>query len=138
MAVFILLLVSTATYLVIHIHSIYKNYKLASRTGLPIIIAPFDYWSLFSLLTHPYLVDIIAKLPFENGLWWLRVVGYSRTWSWKSGYRSHDELGDTFILVTHTKPLLITCDDKAIQWALAKSNLIIKPSDYGEFFTARH
>jgi cytochrome P450 len=112
----VLFLVSTAW-------SLFCNYGIARKVGLPVIIVPISPENPLWMLLARYVIPILQYVPFGNG-------DFSRFchvgWEFEEKARAHIELGDAFIFATPGKNWIYLCDADAI-------HDIIKRERSGEF-----
>lgn len=117
------------------IYSLYRNYGVAKRVGLPILVTPIfpfnPLWMVLGPLVFPLMKRIPVQLINDWGL--LGDVG----WSFADLGDIHKRRGSTFVAVTPNGSTLITDDPQATEEVLRRTNVFIKPNViYGaiEFF----
>ncbi|KAF2478257.1 cytochrome P450 [Lindgomyces ingoldianus] len=105
------------------------NYRNARKTGLRVICAPLDPYSLsFQVLTGLFR-PVIMQLPDFLTLG-IKVMDFE--WSWKAGDTVHKELGLNFIIATPSGNVLVTADPVALAYMLQRRKEFIKPDLYSE------
>lgn len=87
------------------------NYNAARKTGLPLVILPFDCGNPLWMIIDRKVVQWVRHIPFGSGTFtrfnW-------RGWEIWDRYRAHQELGDGIIFVTPGKNYLQLCDAEAV------------------------
>jgi len=87
------------------------NYNAARKTGLPLVILPFDSGHPLWMIIDRKVVQLVRRIPFGSGTFtrfnW-------RGWEIWDRYRAHQELGDGIIFVTPGKNYLQLCDAEAV------------------------
>ena len=87
------------------------NYNAARKTGLPLIVLPFDCGNPLWLITDRKIVQLVRRIPFGSGTFtrfnW-------RGWEIWDRYRAHQQLGDAIFFVTPGKNYLQICDAEAV------------------------
>lgn len=93
-----LVFVGPAVYLLVSsLISFSKNYHAAKKTGLPIVVSPFDHMNPFWVALQKPLRPFLESLPFGLGSF----VRYSHlSWYFEDKYRMHAEHGKVFLIVT--------------------------------------
>ncbi|KAL8845792.1 MAG: hypothetical protein Q9221_009069 [Calogaya cf. arnoldii] len=109
-----LLLVPLSLFVVLVLYFLYGllvNYNAARKTGLPLIILPFDCGNPLWLIIDRKIAQFIRRLPFGSGTFtrfnW-------RGWEIWDRYRAHQQLGDAIFFVTPGKNYLQLCDAQAV------------------------
>lgn len=87
------------------------NYRPARKTGLPVIVLPFDCGHPLWLIVDTKVVQFVGRIPFCSGTFtrfnW-------RGWEIWDRYRAHQQLGDAIFFVTSGKNYLQLCDADAV------------------------
>lgn len=87
------------------------NYNAARKTGLPLIILPFDSGNPLWMIIDRKIVQFIRRIPLCSGTFtrfnW-------RGWEIWDRYRAHQQLGDAIFFVTPGKNYLQLCDAEAV------------------------
>ena len=87
------------------------NYRAARKTGLPLIVLPFDCGSPLWLIIDRKIVRLVRRVPFGSGTFtrfnW-------RGWEIWDRYKAHEQLGDAIFFVTPGKNYLQLCDAEAV------------------------
>jgi cytochrome P450 len=103
--------------------SLLRNYAIARKVGLPIVIVPISPENPLWMLLARYILPILQYVPFGNG-------HFSRFchigWEFDEKARAHVEFGDAFMFATPGKNWIYLCDADAI-------HDIIKRERSGEF-----
>ncbi|PVI04068.1 cytochrome P450 [Periconia macrospinosa] len=90
---------------------LFRNYLIARKVGLPIIIAPVSPENPIWMLLARYIVPIVQYIPIGNGY-------FSRFchlgWEFEEKARPHIELGDAFMFATPGKNWIYLCNAEAI------------------------
>ena len=94
-----------------HLLSIYSNYQRARLIGLPIIITPVNVMNPLWVLTQPYFVPLLKRLPFNLG----NFVHYSTMgWFFFAKHALHDRLGDAFTIVGPAENQIVVANAEAV------------------------
>lgn len=90
-----------------------RNYVAALRLGVPVRIIPIDHTNPIWMLVDRKVLDFLTRmLPFMRNT---RFARYNyRGWELRERCRSHDELGDAFVLVTPGRTWLYLSDPDAV------------------------
>lgn len=87
------------------------NYNAARKTGLPLIVLPFDCGNPLWLVIDRKIVQLVRRIPLCSGTFtrfnW-------RGWEIWDRYRAHQQLGDAIFFVTPGKNYLQLCDAEAV------------------------
>ena len=87
------------------------NYNAARKTGLPLIILPFDSGNPLWMIFDRKIVQLVRRIPFCSGTFtrfnW-------RGWEIRDRYRAHQQLGDAIFFVTPGRNYLQICDAEAV------------------------
>jgi hypothetical protein len=90
-----------------------SNYRKARTMGLPIRIIPISHTNPFWTVVDRHVLAIIKRLPF--GLGDNNFTRYNfRGWELDDGCRSHDEMGDAFVMVTPGRNWLYIANPEAL------------------------
>lgn len=92
--------------------SLIRNYLIARKIGLPIIVVPISPEHPIWMLTARHVMPLLRYLPFGNGNF--TRFGYVG-WQWDDKYRVHKELGDAVLFVTPNKNWIYLCDAESIR-----------------------
>ncbi|KAI4089759.1 MAG: hypothetical protein LQ339_008485 [Xanthoria mediterranea] len=102
------LFLSFALYL---LYGLLVNYTAARKTGLPLIVLPFDCGNPLWLIIDRKVAQLVRRIPFGPGTFtrfnW-------RGWEIWDRYRAHQQLGDAIFFVTPGKNYLQLCDAEAV------------------------
>jgi hypothetical protein len=96
---------------------IIRNYLIARKIGLPIIILPFSHDNPIWILTARHIMPLFKYIPFGNGNF--SRFGYTG-WQFDDKYRVHEELGDAIVLVTPGTNWVYLCNADAIHELIRK------------------
>ncbi|KAI4224912.1 MAG: hypothetical protein L6R36_004312 [Xanthoria steineri] len=109
-----LLLAPVALFLSLALYLLYGllvNYTAARKTGLPLIVLPFDCGNPLWLIIDRKVAQLVRRIPFGPGTFtrfnW-------RGWEIWDRYRAHQQLGDAIFFVTPGKNYLQLCDAEAV------------------------
>lgn len=96
----IVLLAAPALLLLQSLVSLAKNYRIAKKTGLPIVVSPIHIYNPLWMVLGGLVGPLLLKAPFGLGAW----VRCNR-WGWLWEYQDalHQELGKVIINVDPTK-----------------------------------
>jgi cytochrome P450 len=123
LSVILAILLPVVLFLVSTAWSLFCNYAIACKVGLPVIIVPISPENPLWMLLARYVIPILQYVPFGNG-------NFSRFchvgWEFEEKASAHIELGDAFIFATPGKNWIYLCDADAI-------HDIIKRERSGEF-----
>ena len=93
------------------LYGLLVNYNAARKTGLPLIVLPFDCGNPLWLIIDRKIVQLVRRIPFCSGTFtrfnW-------RGWEIWDRYRAHQQLGDAIFFVTPGKNYLQICDAEAV------------------------
>lgn len=122
-----------------------KNYRDARRIGCPIRMIPISPLNPFWLLVDDRVLAYVRRFPFGLGDNSFTRYNY-RCWEVKDRYRSHQEMGDIWVLVTPYKNWLFLNDPDAIVahykrandfprplWTSGKRLFIPKPTIFNQY-----
>jgi cytochrome P450 len=106
-------------------YSTFRNYLIARRVGLPIIISPVHPFNPLWWIIGPPLFPLMKRSPFQT----IRDWALFGDIAWPFGDRGHvhQRLGTAFLVVTPGGTTLITDDPKATETCLRRINDFIKP-----------
>lgn len=107
--------------------SIFRNYQLARRIGLPIIISPVSTLNPFWILLWRGFPAVLSlkHLPWGLGTW-ARCT--SMGWAFQDKHKLHAEIGPLFTLVTPAANEVTVADPEAAHAVLARRKDYIKPA----------
>ena len=87
------------------------NYHAARKTGLPLVVLPFDCGNPLWLIIDRKVVQLARRVPFCSRTFtrfnW-------RGWEILDRYKAHQQLGDAIFFVTPGKNYLQLCDAEAV------------------------
>lgn len=87
------------------------NYDDARKTGLPLIVLPFDSANPLWMVVDRKVVQLVRQIPFCSG----NFTRFNwRGWEIHDRYRAHQQLGDALLFVTPGKIYLQLCDAEAV------------------------
>lgn len=91
--------------------SLFRNYLDARTIGVPIRFVPISPLNPFWALVDKNVLPIFRRLPFGDNSF----TRYNwRGWEIEDRYRSHQEMGDVWVLVTPLKNWVYVNDPEAI------------------------
>ncbi|KAI4108318.1 MAG: hypothetical protein LQ339_002219 [Xanthoria mediterranea] len=107
--------------------SIFRNYQLAQRIGLPIVISPVSTLNPFWILLWRGFPAVLSlkHLPLGLGTW-ARCT--SMGWAFQDKHKLHAEIGPLFTLVTPAANEVTVADPEAAHAVLARRKDYIKPA----------
>ena len=92
--------------------SLLVNYNAARKTGLPIVILPFDGGHPLWMIIDRKVVSLIRGIPYCSETSFVRFNW--RGWEIWDRFRAHEELGNGIFFVTPGKNYLQLCDAEAV------------------------
>lgn len=102
------------------------NYDNARKTGLPLIILPFDSANPLWMIIDKKVVRLVRRVPFCSG----NFTRFNwRGWEIHDRYRAHQQLGDAFIMVTPGKLYLWLCDVEAVSEIFQRRTDFTRPPE---------
>ena len=108
------------------LYGLFVNYAAARKTGLPLIILPFDCGNPAWLIIDRRIVQLIRRIPFCSGTFtrfnW-------RGWEIWDRYKAHQELGDAIFFVTPGKNYLQLCDAEAVSDIFQRRADFLRPPE---------
>jgi cytochrome P450 len=123
LSVILAILLPVVLFVVSTAWSLLRNYAIARKVGLPIVVVPISPENPLWMLLARYVLPILQYVPFGNG-------HFSRFchigWEFDEKARAHVEFGDAFMFATPGKNWIYLCDADAI-------HDIIKRERSGEF-----
>lgn len=110
---------------------LYRNYTIAQKVGLPIIIDPVNPMGVLWLLLGPYLLPLLRLLPASLSLW-TDCTEYAGGFNDRGAI--HKRLGPVFIHVNPARNELVIADPTTASNVLGRRKDFIKPAlFYGQF-----
>ena len=91
--------------------SLIRNYAIARKIGLPIIVVPFSHENPIWMLTARHVMPLVKYIPVGNGHF--TRFGYTG-FQFHDKYHMHQELGDGVVIVTPGKNWIYVCNADAI------------------------
>ncbi|KAF1957294.1 hypothetical protein CC80DRAFT_41847 [Byssothecium circinans] len=92
--------------------SLFRNYRIALKVGLPVIIVPISPENPIWMLIGRYVLPFIQYIPFGNGY-------FSRFchvgWEFDEKSSAHLEMGDAFMFATPGKNWIYMCNAQTCQ-----------------------
>ncbi|KDN63942.1 hypothetical protein CSUB01_06575 [Colletotrichum sublineola] len=118
--VYTALILLPCLYLASHLWTLQRNYRAALRTGLPIVVLPYNPTSalhtIFSVPLRPVLRRLLPARVY--GAVSLVIAG----WEFLDETAVHERIGPAFVIVTTDQNQLICADPAMAQAILAKRN----------------
>lgn len=100
------------------------NYIAARKTGLPLIVLPFDCGTPLWMAIDRKVVQLARRIPFGSGTFtrfnW-------RGFEIRDRYKAHQELGDGIVFVTPGKNYLQLCNAEAISDIFQRRANFVRP-----------
>jgi hypothetical protein len=118
-----LLALTMPIYIASRSYKLYLNYQNARKTNLRLIISFFEPTDVTFLLLRALLAPIFSTMR------WARIL--NPTWSWQDDFKNHQELGESFIVVTPRRNVMYSADAVVVEQVLGKRKVWIKPAVYG-------
>jgi cytochrome P450 len=107
-----------------------RNYVIARKLHLPIIIVPVCWQDTWWLLLGPQF-SFLKNLPFGLGNWFsYSLIG----WALHDRYKTHEQLGPAFIVVSPAKNEIFVSDPVACEELLSKWKVWTKNPDLYKLF----
>jgi hypothetical protein len=107
-----------AAYILSSLYSLYRNYKIALTTGVPVVVCPVDpdniIWIIIKVPLRTTLQKILPSFLFNRIN--LSIFG----WEFRDKYEFHARVGATFCLATPGHVELWIADPEVSQIVLAK------------------
>ena len=108
------------------LYGLLVNYNAARKTGLPLIVLPFDCGNPLWLIIDRKVVQFIRRIPLCSGTFtrfnW-------RGWEIWDRYRAHEQLGDAIFFVTPGKNYLQLCDAEAVSEIFQRRADFLRPPE---------
>jgi cytochrome P450 len=95
------------------ISALYRNYRIAQSTGLPLLVSPINPVNPVWILLRPYINPLFSQLPFKIG--YFAQYNYLG-WEWHDKNQLHTIYGPVFMIVTPTENHLILADKAACEY----------------------
>lgn len=107
---------------------LFRNYRIALKTGLPILITPFSIMDPIWILAEKWrLTRLFARLPFGLGSF----IHYSTlAWPFHDRCQQHQRHGPAFMIVSPNDIRLIVADPEATRDIVTRSKHFIKPAQF--------
>ena len=103
-----------------------SNYLTARRTGLSLIVLPFDCGNPLWLIIDRKVAQFVRRLPFGAG----NFTRFNwRGWEIWDRYRAHQELGEAILFVTPGELYLQLCDPEAVGDVLRRRDDFPRPPE---------
>ena len=110
-------------YTVWTLHAWYRNYRLARRSGFPILVTPANtdnlIWIIFSVTCRP----LLAKLP---AFIYDRLLPAIYGWEFLYKRKPFDQVGDSFMMVTPGKNELWVADSDVAMSICSRRNAFVQ------------
>jgi cytochrome P450 len=123
LSVALALLLPIVSFLIATAWSLYCNYVIARKVGLPIIIVPISPENPVWMLLARHMLPIIQYIPFGNGHF-TRFCHIG--WEFDEKASAHIELGDAFMFATPGKNWIYLCNADTV-------HDIVRRERHGEF-----
>lgn len=120
------LLTLVLAWLLYVLYGLKVNYDNARKTGLPLIILPFDSANPLWMVIDRKVVQLVRHIPFCAG----NFTRFNwRGWEIHDRYKAHQQLGDAFIFVTPGKLYLQLCDVNAVSEIFQRRTDFTRPPE---------
>ncbi|KAF2831742.1 cytochrome P450 [Ophiobolus disseminans] len=106
------------------IHTLYRNYVSARKTGLRFIVSPITPYTVAWQVATALLRPVLVKFR------WFRAIDW--TCAWQDGNSLHEELGSCFIVVSPGLNVLCSSDSRTIVNVLRRWREFVKPDNVNE------
>ena len=124
--VLLALLTLVLAWLLYALYELKVNYDNARKTGLPLIILPFDSANPLWMVIDRKVVQLVRHVPFCSG----NFTRFNwRGWEIHDRYKAHQQLGDAFIFVTPGKLYLQLCDVNAVSEIFQRRTDFTRPPE---------
>lgn len=94
------------------------NYTQARKMGVPVRVIPVDHINPIWYLVSQQVVSLLKRLGFNNNITTYNYLGFEIPLRWKS----HEELGDTYILCSPSRNWLYLGSPDAITTMMRRPN----------------
>jgi hypothetical protein len=122
------------TYLIsTYLYNLLRHYFTALKSGLPVIVQPYQRLHPLAMLTCGINKPIITRLPFGLSRWKFLHFLY-RDWEFQTGFQQFAEYGDVFIEVRSIGRLLYVANAEAANQIFMRRNDF--PKDLGFYSTS--
>ncbi|THV54440.1 hypothetical protein BGAL_0026g00110 [Botrytis galanthina] len=108
-----------------NIYCLFQNYKIARRTGLPIVLLVSSPDNPFWVLTQGFVLAIVRKIYGECSFTRFGRLG----WEYYVKCKAHLELGDAIVLVTPGHNWFYICDAEAFNEIFQRRNGFPRPPE---------
>ena len=108
-----------------------RNYSIARRFGLPIIIIPVSFEDAWWIPLKP-LFSWVEKLPFGLGSWY---VYTEMGWPTVDENRTTMRLGENFVLVSPSSNQMVSCYGPTIQYVFKDTRAWGRPETQTKLFS---
>ena len=100
-----------------------RNLRRAHALGIPVISVPVSPMNILWIVVEPVVFRILDSLPFSIGSF-----KYARRgWHFADKARTHEQLGDVFVLTTPRETFLHVCHPDAINEIFDRRQDFIRP-----------
>ncbi|KAH8668662.1 cytochrome P450 [Xylariales sp. PMI_506] len=109
---------------------LYVNYRIAKRSGLPVVVSPFNPYSVVFMLFARVIVPWVANIIPVDGI---KLTIYDWTWRYKKE-AIFEKYGNTFALVTPGKIQFWCADPVVSQTVLSRRKDFLQSAHITRFF----
>ena len=111
-----------------------RNVRRAKALGIPVISVPVSPMNVLWIVVEPLLFRILDSLPFDLGSF-----EYARRgWHFADKARSHEKLGEAFVVTTPRETFLHVCHPDTINEVFDRRQDFIRPVElYSEKMAKR-
>lgn len=127
MRIIAILLLIFFSLLLRYLFRIWKNWRIAKRLNLPIVISPFNQHGPFWQLFQRQLLPLFSFLP-ESLAAFTRVTWAG--WEYADKGRIHQQLGSAFVIVNPTRNEIVLSEPDSIHDVLTKPKEFRKPPKF--------
>ncbi|KAF2478120.1 cytochrome P450 monooxygenase-like protein [Lindgomyces ingoldianus] len=113
-------------FLVHRYRNVVRNLAAAKSSGFPVVVMPWNVYSVFWLATYPLWLPLLQKLPvFCHGLW-LQLL--DPEWAYRVGYKPFEQVGsDILFAVSPSRIQAFVADAEVITQITTRRNDFPKP-----------
>ncbi|KAL8837432.1 MAG: hypothetical protein Q9170_002516 [Blastenia crenularia] len=108
----VVLILPPAAWILYSWYCLWQNYQIARKIGVPLIIIPISHENpLWMVVDKKFFIPLFERFPFGTGTF----TRYNwRGWEFADKSKSHEELGDVFVVVTPGRNWLYLCNAEAL------------------------
>lgn len=115
-------------FILLRVCGLIRNYRIARKIGLPIILLPASFEDPWWNVLRP-LLPWVEHLPFGIGYWYFYT---DLGWPMRDGTKTTYQLGENFILVSPTCNQIVTSYPPAVDAIFKDHRRWIRPEAFGQ------